>query len=186
MPWQRIQDLLVTPLFPENKKAATVNQADSEILRSLLKNWLYGPAEVRKGDGTPVTGAELELRKAQIKSALKRVLAREFFPALRDDISPGLFQRVQKQLEPKLYVRITRSVYNELRRCGRKDIKKKLLKEEVSRECRRLNLADPTLNLTPPPHFGKILKACGLGGLEQERSGRKPGSRKKKLGTKTG
>jgi hypothetical protein len=153
LPWERVQDLLINPLLPKNKP-------EPETLKSLVKNWSYGPSEVRGVDGTPLTGAELEIRKAQIKSALERLLAREFFPALRDDISPSVFQRVQKQLEPNLYVRITRSVYNELRRSGHSNITKKLLKEEVSRECERLNVADLTLNLrVPPPHFGKILKA---------------------------
>ena len=62
-----------------------------------------------------------------------------------------------------------------------------LLKEEVGRECRRLNQADPILNLTvPPPHFGKILKACGLGDLEEEKAGRKTGKRKKEIGYENG
>jgi hypothetical protein len=179
MPWERVRDLLITPLHPEN------NQPDPEELTTLLKDRLYGPACVLNTDGTPVTGAELETQKAQIKAALNRELAWYFFPALRDLLPPDLFQKVQKKLQPKIYERITRSVYNELRRSGR-NITKKLLKEEVGRECRRLNQVDPTLNLTdPPPHFGNILKVCSLGDLEKERPGRKPGKRKKKLGTKT-
>jgi hypothetical protein len=188
VPWQRIQNLLVTPLFPEKKKAATVNQANSEVLTTLVKNWLYGPAEVRRVDGTPLTGAELETVKAQIKASIGKTLARRIFVALCDDIPTCLFQRIQKRLEPKpkLYERITITVYNELRRSGRKDINKKLLEEEVGRECRRLNLIDPTLALSDPPsHFGKILKACDLGNLKEARRGRKPGKREKNLGTKT-
>jgi hypothetical protein len=182
MPWRRIRYSLITPLHPEN------NQPDPEALTALLRDRLYGPAGVLNVDGTPFTGAELETKKAQIKAALNRELAWYFSPALRDLLRPALFEKVQKGLQPKIYERITMSVYNELRRSGRKaeDFKKGPFKEEVGRECRRLNLADPTLNLTdPPPHFGKILKACDLGDMEEEKRGRKPAKRKKKLGTKT-
>jgi len=96
VPWQRIQNLLVTPLFPEKKKAATVNQANSEVLTTLVKNWLYGPAEVRRVDGTPLTGAELETVKAQIRLQLGRHWLGVFLLPSAMTFPPAFFKGFKK------------------------------------------------------------------------------------------
>lgn len=181
--WKLVQDLLDTSPPPKNKKPATFSEAfrqefltEPEILANLVRNLRYGPAKVLHGDGTPVTGAELETRKEQIKGAIAKLLSQRFFKAVYAGNPGEVFQAIQERLEPKFrgYMRLGMDVYLGLQRSGLKDITIKLFREAVFRECRRLDLPKPT-------HFRRdILLPCGLGNLGKARPGPKLANRETK------